>query len=96
MTTFIGTMIHVALPESYRFHAGVCRPALICEVMSDEHVYAHVFVSPTDFVGLPETDAHTRVPRWGGFHSERCIPNTWHFAHECPAYLERARADDDH
>lgn len=96
MTTFIGTMVHVALPENYTSHIGDCRPAIICEVMSDQYVYAHLFVSPSDFEELPLTDAHTRVPHWVGIHDPRGVPNTWHFAHECPAYLERAKAGDDH
>lgn len=90
-TPTLGTLIHVALPSSYGAHAGICRPAFVCEVLSEQYVYAHVLISPSDLAEMPLTDAHTRVPHWAGFHDARRLPDTWHWPDECPNAMERAK-----
>jgi hypothetical protein len=82
-TPKIGDQIHVALPSSYGAHAGICRIALVCEVLSEQHVSAHLFVAPSDLAGLPDTDSKTRVPYFQGFHSVQRLPDTWHYEDEC-------------
>lgn len=85
----IGTIIHVSLPSDYRAHAGTCRPALVCEVVSDTYIYAHLFVSPSDLAEMPLIDAHTRVPHWAGCHNPKRLPDSWHYAEECSDAMER-------
>lgn len=92
MTPKIGTLIHVALPWIYKAHAGVCRPALVCEVLSDVHVAAHVFVAPSDLAGLPDTDAKTRVPYFQGFRDDRRMPGSWHYPGDCS---DQKEGEDD-
>lgn len=82
-TPKIGDFVHVALPAFYGAHACICRPALVCEVLSADYVSAHLFVSPSDLAELPDTDAKTRVPYFQGFHDIRRLPNTWHYEDEC-------------
>lgn len=87
----IGTIIHVCLPSDYRAHAGMCRPAIICEAVSHDYIYAHLFISPSDLAEMPLTDAHTRVPHWAGCHNPKRLPDSWHYADECPDAMEVAK-----
>lgn len=82
-TPKIGDFVHVALPTFYGAHAGICRAAFVCEVLSEEHVYAHVLISPSDLAAMPLTDAHTRVPHFEGIHDASRQPGTWHYPDEC-------------